>query len=283
MPAKHDDRGCWRGGGAGLPKPPGLVAGSLGWMLDSFDVNALRAGAGRPCERPRHGQAHRRPPGFGDARASPPAAWCSGSWRTATPHARPSSRASSLLRVHRRVRVRATVAQLPIFRVPRAGDGRRVASGAALVSETGREHRGKGLGFMQSAWPSGTDWRPSWWPSHADLGMAAVFFVACCRAVDRMGPARVEEQPSGAPKGSRRRPSGPSWPICPAQAGTPHNRGPLMNACTMFAWWGSISGSRVPLAARPRTAARPRHTDDVGFIIAMQWHVFGLRHLRFRQ
>ena len=50
-----------------------------------------------------------------------------------------------------------TVAQLAIFRVLLGiGMGGEWASGAALVSETWpAEHRGKALGFMQSAWAIG--------------------------------------------------------------------------------------------------------------------------------
>src|ERR687890_10202 len=50
-----------------------------------------------------------------------------------------------------------TVAQLAIFRIALGiGMGGEWASGAALVSETWpAEHRGKALGFMQSAWAVG--------------------------------------------------------------------------------------------------------------------------------
>ncbi|MCK7478765.1 MAG: MFS transporter [Candidatus Moduliflexus flocculans] len=106
-----------------------------------------------------------------------------------------------------------TVAQLAVFRVFLGlGMGGEWASGAALVSETwSAEHRGKALGFMQSAWAVGYGLAavvvavvmPIW-------GWRAVFFVGVLPALlHRLGPAarRGAGALAGA-QGGRRRPGG---------------------------------------------------------------------------
>jgi MFS family permease len=135
------------------------------------------------------------------------------------------------------------VLQLAIFRVLLGiGMGGEWASGAALVSETWpAEHRGKALGFMQSAWAVGYAAAavvtllvlPTWgWRIVFFVGVVPAFFVIWVQR-------RVEE-----PRIWRER-----------RLGTATSRGrfrdiftgrllrltvpvTLMNACTMFAWWG---------------------------------------------
>jgi MFS family permease len=135
------------------------------------------------------------------------------------------------------------VLQLAIFRVLLGiGMGGEWASGAALVSETWpAEHRGKALGFMQSAWAVGFAAAavvnavvlPLW-------GWRAVFFVGILPAFFTVWiQSRVEE-----PEIWRE-----ARKAHPASRGrfTDIFRGSLlrltiavtlMNACTMFGWWG---------------------------------------------
>jgi len=137
----------------------------------------------------------------------------------------------------------ATVAQLAVFRILLGiGMGGEWASGAALVSETWpAEHRGKALGFMQSAWAIGYGLAalvtmivlPLW-------GWRGVFFVGILPAFFTLWVRRNVEEPelwrtrTAKPPESRARfrdifaPE--AWRLTLALT--------LMNACTMFAWWG---------------------------------------------
>jgi putative sialic acid transporter len=122
------------------------------------------------------------------------------------------------------------------------GMGGEWASGAALVSETWpAEHRGKALGFMQSAWAIGYGAAalvtlivlPRW-------GWRAVFFVGVLPALFTVWVQRKVEEPE-IWRERRARPSatpgrftdifrGRLLPLTVAVT--------LMNACTMFAYWG---------------------------------------------
>jgi len=137
-----------------------------------------------------------------------------------------------------------TVAQLALFRVLLGlGMGGEWASGAALVSETWpSEHRGKALGFMQSFWALG--YATAALVSAAILpvwGWRAVFFIGVLPAFFTLWVRRRVEEPE----------------IWKKQADLPQKktkgnfsqlfrRGTLkitlslssMNALTMFAWWG---------------------------------------------
>jgi MFS family permease len=136
-----------------------------------------------------------------------------------------------------------TVAQLAIFRIFLGlGMGGEWASGAALVSETWpAEHRGKALGFMQSAWAIGYGAAaivtalvmPVW-------GWRAVFFVGVLPAFFTLWVRRNVEEPE-IWRETRRVPAAdrgrfgeifrrPMLPLTIAVT--------VMNAFTMFAWWG---------------------------------------------
>lgn len=123
------------------------------------------------------------------------------------------------------------------------GMGGEWASGAALVSETWSDkHRGKALGVMQSSWAIGAAAAtlvnllilPRW-------GWRAVFFVGVLPALLTIWVRRRVEEPE-------------IWLASRAAGGT-RSRGSLaeifrgrllgvtvaitlMNACTLFAWWG---------------------------------------------
>jgi len=137
-----------------------------------------------------------------------------------------------------------TVAQLAVFRVLLGlGMGGEWASGAALVSETWPDrHRGKALGLMQSSWAVG-------YGAAAIVtmlvlprfGWRAVFFVGILPALFTLWVRRHVPEPdiwrrareSAAPRrlgGLGAIVSGGLWRLSLAVT--------LMNACTMFAWWG---------------------------------------------
>jgi MFS family permease len=136
-----------------------------------------------------------------------------------------------------------TVAQLAVFRILLGiGMGGEWASGAALVSETWpAEHRGKALGFMQSAWAVGYGAAaivtaivlPRW-------GWRGVFFVGVLPAFFTLWVQRRVKEPE-------------MWRA--SRAAAPSTRGrftdifrgsmlrltvavTVMNAFTMFGWWG---------------------------------------------
>jgi MFS family permease len=138
-----------------------------------------------------------------------------------------------------------TIAQLAVFRIFLGlGMGGEWASGAALVSETwSSEYRGKALGFMQSAWAIGYGAAalvvaivmPLW-------GWRAVFFVGILPALFTIWVRKHVEEPA-------------LWTARRAATATASRRAgladvfrgdllrltvavTLMNACTMFAWWG---------------------------------------------
>ena len=138
-----------------------------------------------------------------------------------------------------------SVGQLAIYRAALGiGMGGEWASGAALVSETWpAEHRGKALALVQSSWAIG-------YGAAAlvtaivlpTLGWRAVFFVGILPALFTLWIRRNVEEPAiwrraaaaGARRTSRHR---------LADIFGPELRGvtlalTLMNACTMFGWWG---------------------------------------------
>ena len=167
-----------------------------------------------------------------------------------------------------------TVAQLAVFRIFLGiGMGGEWASGAALVSETWpAEHRGKALGLMQSAWAIGYGLAalvvmivlPRW-------GWRAVFFVGILPAFFTLWIRSHVEEPALW----RERASAPT----PARFSSIFGRDiwrltiavTLMNAFTMFAWWGFNTWL-------PRYLSLPASEGGVGltttamtsFVIAMQ-------------
>lgn len=137
-----------------------------------------------------------------------------------------------------------TVGQLAVFRILLGlGMGGEWASGAALVSETWpAASRGKALGVMQSSWAIGYGTAaivtalilPVWgWRAVFFVGILPAFFTAWVRR-------RVEEPEIWRTRQTARTVSplggfgemfrGDLLPVTVAVT--------LMNACTMFAWWG---------------------------------------------
>lgn len=136
-----------------------------------------------------------------------------------------------------------TVWHLAVFRVMLGfGMGGEWASGAALVSETWpAEHRGKALGFMQSSWAIGFGAAAivtavvmpiSGWRGVFFVGILPAFLTLWVRR--RVTEPEIWQQQRRSP-----RPAG----LGIGQIFAPGLRKitiavTLMNACTMFAWWG---------------------------------------------
>jgi MFS family permease len=137
----------------------------------------------------------------------------------------------------------STVLQLAVFRIFLGlGMGGEWASGAALVSETWSDQdRGKALGFMQSSWAIGyalaalVNWLVQ---DIAGLGWRAVFFVGVLPALFTVWVQRRVKEPVVWQQARAQRErvllryvfGGPMLRITLAVT--------LMNACSMFAWWG---------------------------------------------
>jgi MFS family permease len=131
---------------------------------------------------------------------------------------------------------------LAVFRILLGfGMGGEWASGAALVSETFPDrHRSRALGFMQSAWALGFMLAAAvnWFVQDvAHGGWRAVFFVGVLPALLTLWIRRGVQEParwlaarSGPRVSLRQAVGGPMARITAALA--------LMNACTLFAYWG---------------------------------------------
>jgi len=136
------------------------------------------------------------------------------------------------------------VVQLAVFRILLGlGMGGEWASGAALVSETWPDkHRGKALGIMQSSWAIGyalaalvagliLPWKG--WRAVFFVGIVPAFFTLLVRR--RVEEPAVWKRSAALPSkdsmnGFRRIFQSDLRPITVAIT--------LMNACTLFAWWG---------------------------------------------
>jgi MFS family permease len=149
-----------------------------------------------------------------------------------------------------------TVAQLAVFRIFLGiGMGGEWASGAALVSETWKERdRGKALGFMQSSWAIGyalaaiVNWLVQ---DVAGLDWRAVFFVGVLPALYAFWVRRSVEEPAMW-KAERAKPVRASvWSAMGGSMLRVTVAVTLMNACTMFAWWGLNSWIPSYLRAAP--------------------------------
>ena len=165
-----------------------------------------------------------------------------------------------------------TALQLAVFRIFLGiGMGGEWASGAALVSETWKARdRGKALGLMQSSWAIGYGLAAAvnyLVQDVAGLGWRAVFFVGIVPALFAFWVRRNVEEPAMW-REARARISRVSFRQALAAPGMKVTVAvTLMNACTMFAWWGF--NTWVPSYLRSPGIGLSSASMN-GFIIAMQ-------------
>ena len=168
-----------------------------------------------------------------------------------------------------------SVAQLALFRIGLGiGMGGEWASGAALVSETWpARHRGKALGLVQSAWAIGYGLAaivtaivlPRW-------GWRAVFFVGIIPALFTLWIRRRVPEPEMWRKSRTRSVAAARFAdIFRAPMGRLTLTVTLMNACTMFAWWGFNLWIPAYLSLPPeRGGIGLATTAMAGLVVAMQ-------------
>ena len=234
--------GWWRAGDADARRA--LIAAALGWMLDSFDVMlyALLLAS----IMPELGMSKEVAGLVGSAMLVASAAGGVFFGFVADRYGRTRALMASVLIYSiftAACGFAQNIAQLAVFRVLLGiGMGGEWASGAALVSESWpAEHRGKALGFMQSAWAIGygaaavVTWfvLPRW-------GWRAVFFVGILPAFLTIWVRHSVREPAMWRAAQAR-------PAAGRRGFTDIFRGPtlrltiavtIMNAFTLFAWWG---------------------------------------------
>src|SRR5919204_116230 len=168
-----------------------------------------------------------------------------------------------------------TAVELATFRIGLGlGMGGEWASGAALVSESfPAQHRGKALGFMQSAWAIGYGAAafvnllvmPRW-------GWRGVFFVGVLPALLILWVQRSVEEPeiwrARAAAGQK---AGRFGDLFTAGLAGVTVALTLMNACTLFAWWGLNSWVPAYLRLPPAQGGVGLASSTMSlFVIAMQ-------------
>jgi MFS family permease len=166
-----------------------------------------------------------------------------------------------------------TVLQLAIFRVCLGlGMGGEWATGAALVAESfPARHRGKALAFVQSSWAIGYGFAalvnllvmPIW-------GWRGVFFVGVIPALFTMWIRRNVEEPKiwlDTPKADR----GRIGLLFTPRIARVTLFVTLMNACTLFGWWGLNSWVPSYLALGPERGGIGLSSSVMSlFVILMQ-------------
>jgi len=164
--------------------------------------------------------------------------------------------------------------QLAVFRVFLGlGMGGEWASGAALVSETfPTEHRGKALGFVQSAWAVGYGAAALVYMIVAPVwGWRGVFFVGVVPALFIVWIQRRVEEPEIWTRAARTAPAGRFSDVFAGGLGKLTVAVTLMNACTMFGWWGLNSWIPAYLRLAPARGGIGLSASTMSlFVIAMQ-------------
>ena len=174
-----------------------------------------------------------------------------------------------------------TLWQFAVFRALLGlGMGGEWASGAALVSETWpAKHRGRALGFMQSAWAIGFAAAalvvgfalPRW-------GWRVVFFVGILPALFTLWVRRNVDEPEVWKARRAARSGGPT--TAPAHRFTDIFRRPMlrltsaltfMNACALFGWWALNGWVPAYLSLPVAQGGIGLGTETMSwFIVAMQ-------------
>jgi MFS family permease len=267
--------GWWRAGDADARRA--LVAAALGWMLDSFDV--MLYALLLQSLMPELGMSKEVAGILGSATLLASAAGGLIFGVVADRYGRTRALMASVLIYSvftAACGLAQNVAQLAVFRVLLGiGMGGEWASGAALVSETWpAEHRGKALGFMQSAWAIGYGAAavvtalvlPRW-------GWRAVFFVGILPAFLTLWVRRSVREPA-IWREARARP-----PADRGRFGDIFRGGMLrltiavtiMNAFTLFAWWGFNLWLPAYLSLPVTSGGRGLSTTVMAaFVFAMQ-------------
>jgi len=255
-----------------------FIAAAFGWMLDAFDVMLYSMVIAALVEDP---GIHLSLPGAGVLNSiTLVAGACGGIFfgRVADRFGRKRALMASVLLYSLFTAAcgfAQTALQLAVFRVALGlGFGGSWASGAALVSESfPAEHRGKALGFMQSSWAIGYGAAalvnllvmPRW-------GWRGVFFVGVLPALLIVWvQAYVEEPEIWRVRTAGGRTAGRFAELFEGDRARLTTAITLMNACSLFGWWGL--NSWVPAYLRLGTAQ-----GGVGlasstmslFVIAMQ-------------
>jgi MFS family permease len=266
--------GWWRQ--ASLQSRRALIAASFGWMLDSFDVMLYALVLASL---------------LGDLGISKPTAGLLGSATLMASAVGGVIFGMVADRLGRRFALMASILiysvftaacglaqsvwQLAIFRILLGlGMGGEWSSGAALVSETWpAEHRGKALGVMQSSWAVGYGAAAVvTWLVLPRYGWRAVFFVGVIPALFTFWiQRRVEEPPIWKETKAARAPSAGLSGVFARDVARLTIAVTVMNAFTMFAWWGFNLWL-------PGYLSLPVHQGGVGlstavmsgFVIAMQ-------------
>jgi MFS family permease len=264
--------GWWRGASPDARRA--LVAASLGWGLDAFDVMLY---------------ALVLPALMADLRLDKATAGSLGSLTLAASavggvvfgvvadrYGRKAALNASIL-IYSVFTAACGLAQsalhLAIFRVLLGiGMGGEWASGAALVAETWpAEHRGKAMGLMQSSWAIGYGAAaivtalvmPAFgWRAVFFAGVLPALFTLWVRARVRETEMWTAAQVARAAVCSRAL-IGPLLPLTLMLT--------VMNACTMFAWWGFNLWIPSFLALPPeRGGVGLLTTTMAGFVVVMQ-------------
>jgi MFS family permease len=266
--------GWWKAGSPDARRA--LIAASLGWMLDSFDVMLyalVLASLMRdlPMDAPTAGL-------LGSVTLLASAAGGVIFGVIADKFGRTRALMGSIIIYSvftAACGLAQTVWHLAVFRILLGlGMGGEWASGAALVSETWpAEHRGKALGFMQSSWAIGYGAAaivtaiviPIWgWRGVFFVGVLPAFFTIWIRRRVKE-PAIWTQQHATASAGL-----GLGRIFAPGMrrvtiAVT------LMNACTMFGWWGFNLWLPSYLALPASQGGIGLSTTTMsGFVVAMQ-------------
>ena len=166
-----------------------------------------------------------------------------------------------------------TVTQLAVFRILLGfGMGGEWATGAALVSESfPAKHRGKALAFVQSAWAIGYGLAalvnlivmPIW-------GWRGVFFVGVIPALFTIWIRQRVEEPKIWRESSAQDRGRIGALFAPGVARLTFFI-TLMNACTLFGWWGLNSWVPAYLNLPPARGGIGLSSADMSFfVIAMQ-------------
>jgi len=165
-----------------------------------------------------------------------------------------------------------TALQLGVFRLFLGiGMGGEWASGAALVSETwSAKDRGKALGLMQSAWAIGYGLAAVvnyLVQDVAGLGWRSVFFAGIAPALFALWVRSNVAEPAMWHAARSRASRVPILQALFAPGAGVTIALMLMNACTMFAWWGFNTWVPSYLQSPAIALSGPKMN---GFIIAMQ-------------